>query len=215
MGGKVLESHVLIGIGDSPLADFVKKYLYDSFVYSYFYPYPKFFDNKALLLGDRERAYIYYFKSLIRNLRKVRIALWADYTPLQKVERVVSSVEILKGIRFIVPIHSLSDFEIADQLRENGFSLFVGYASDKTSRDYEVFDFLKVARDETWYLGVSSKRELREALLHNFNGLDVTGYLFGSNKERTDKKKLIKELEELVRTVTRPRGKQTTLFEFV
>ena len=201
---------MIIGIGKSPLANFVNK----NFRYENVYAYPKFFDNKVLLLENRDRAYIRYIKSLTRNLDKVKIALWPDYTSLHKVEK-VTNLGLLKGITFVVPIHSLSDLDIADELRENNFNLYVGYASDKESRDYEMSDFLREAKRPIWYLGVSTKKELREVLLYNFDGFDITGYLFGTNKDRKDPDVLRRNLEELLRIVSKPQGRQTSLYDFL
>jgi hypothetical protein len=201
---------MIIGIGKSPLADFVNK----NFRCENVYAYPEFFDNKVLLLEDRDRAYIHYIKLLIRNLGRVRIALWPDYTKLSKVEKVVN-LGLLKGITFIVPVHSLSDLEIVDELRANNFNVYVGYASDKKFRDYEIVDFLREAKRPLWYLGVSTKKELRELLFYGFDGFDITGYLFGTNEDRKDPKVLKRNLEELLRTVSKPQGRQTSLYDFL
>ena len=201
---------MIIGIGKSPLANFVNK----NFRYENVYAYPKFFDNKVLLLENRDRAYIHYIKSLTRNLDKVKIALWPDYTGLHKVEK-VANLGLLKGITFVVPIHSLSDLDIADELRENNFNVYVGYASDKKFRDYEMNDFLREAKRPIWYLGVSTKKELRELLLYNFDGFDITGYLFGTNEVRKDPDVLKRNLEELLRIVSKPQGRQTSLYDFL
>jgi hypothetical protein len=200
---------MIIGIGKSPLANFVNK----NFRYENVYAYPRFFDNKVLLLENRDRAYIRYMKSLIRNLGKVKIALWPDYTSLSKVGKVVN-LGLLKGITFIVPVHSLSDLEIVDELRANNFNVYVGYASDKKFRDYEMNDFLREAKRPIWYLGVSTKKELREVLLYNFDGFDITGYLFGTNENRKDPTVLKRNLEELFRTVFNP-SRQTSLYDFL
>jgi hypothetical protein len=200
---------MIIGIGKSPLANFVNK----NFRYENVYAYPKFFDNKVLLLEDRDRAYIRYMKSLIRNLGKVKIALWPDYTKLSKVEK-IANLGLLKDITFIVPVHSLSDLEIVDELRANNFNVYVGYASDKKYKDYEMNDFLRKAKRPIWYLGVSTKKELREVLLYNFDGFDITGYLFGTNENRKDPTVLKRNLEELFRTVFNP-SRQTSLYDFL
>ena len=200
---------MIIGIGKSPLANFVSK----NFRYENVYAYPRFFDNKVLLLEDRDRAYIRYMKSLIRNLGKVKIALWPDYTSLSKVEK-IANLGLLKGITFIVPVHSLSDLEIVDELRANNFNVYVGYASDKKYKDYEMNDFLRKAKRPIWYLGVSTKKELREVLLYNFDGFDITGYLFGTNENRKDPTVLKRNLEELFRTVFNP-SRQTSLYDFL
>jgi len=113
---------MIIGIGKSPLSEFIKR----NFRYENVYAYPEFFDNKVLLLENRDRAYIHYIKLLIRNLRKVKIALWPDYTSLSKVQK-VANLEVLKDISFVVPIHSMSDLQIVDELRSNNFTVYTGY----------------------------------------------------------------------------------------
>ncbi|ACR42208.1 hypothetical protein [Saccharolobus islandicus] len=201
---------MIIGIGKSPLADFVNR----NFRCESVYAYPKFFDNKVLLLENRDRAYIHYIKLLVKNVSKVRIALWPDYTSIKKVSKVVN-LGLLRGISFIVPIHDLSDLEIVDKLRENGFRAFIGYASDKKFRDYEIEDFLKEAKRPLWYLGVSTKKELKEAIRYGFDGFDITGYLFGRNEDRKDPRALKRNLEELLKTVSKPQGRQSSILEFL
>ncbi|WP_016732323.1 hypothetical protein [Saccharolobus islandicus] len=202
---------MIIGIGRSPLADFINR----NFRCESVYAYPKFFDNKVLLLENRDRAYIHYIKLLVKNVSKVRIALWPDYTNLSRVEKVVN-LGLLRGISFIVPVHDLSDLEIVDKLRENGFNVYIGYASDRKYRNYELIDFLKAAKGEKWYLGVSTKRELKEALMFGFQGIDVTGFLIASkNEQRKDPKILRRNLEDLLRTISKPQGRQLTLYDFV
>jgi len=148
-----------------------------------------------------------------RNIGKVKIALWPDYTNLSKAEKVVN-LGLLKGISFIVPIHSMGDLEIVDELRENNFNVYIGYASDKKFRDYEIDDFLREAKRPLWYLGVSTKKELRELLFYGFDGFDITGYLFGRNEDRKDPMVLKRNLEELLR-ISKPQGTQTSLYDFL
>jgi hypothetical protein len=88
---------MIIGIGKSPLANFINKSFRE---YENIYAYPRFFDNKILLLENKDRAYIYYIKFLIRNLGKVKIALWPDYTNLYKFGK-GTNLGLLKVITFI------------------------------------------------------------------------------------------------------------------
>jgi len=203
-------ANVIIGMGKSPVAPLLQHY--DSIC-----AYPCFFDNKVLLTEGRDRAYIQYIKLLIRHYAKygrvLKIAIYPDYTPLYKLEK-VANLNILKNVRFIVPIHDLSELEIADQLMQNGFRVFAGYASDKKLRNYGLDDFKKAVNYDKWYLGVSSKREVREALLHNFQGFDITTFLFGSHDDRRDVKKLISNILNFVKEVSEVKGKQTTLYDF-
>ncbi|ACP55402.1 hypothetical protein [Saccharolobus islandicus] len=201
---------MIIGIGKSPLADFINR----NFRCESVYAYPKFFDNKVLLLENRDRAYIHYIKLLIRNIGKVRIALWPDYTNLSRVEKVVN-LGLLKGISFIVPIHTLEDIKIAEELYEHDFKVFYGYASDPKYRNYEIIDFIREVKGRKWYLGVSTRKELKEAIRYDFDGFDVTGFLFGRNEDRKDPRALKRNLEELLKTVSKPQGRQLTLFDFL
>ena len=200
---------MIVGIGKGPLADFVNK----NFRCEYIYAYPKFFDNKVLLLEKRDRAFIHYIKLLIRNMYRVKIVLWPDYISYKTAAK-IANLDLLRNISFIVPIHSLSDVEIGEELEAHGFKVFYGYASDNKYRDYEIDEFLREAKGPLWYLGVSTKKELKELLFYNFDGFDVTGYLFGRNEDRKDHKVLKKNVEELLRTVSKPHGKQTSLYDF-
>jgi len=61
---------------------------------------------------------------------------------------------------------------------------------------------------------VSTKKELRELLFYGFDGFDITGYLFGRNKDRKDPMVLKRNLEELLR-ISKPQGRQTSLYDFL
>ncbi|AKA73852.1 hypothetical protein SULI_07970 [Saccharolobus solfataricus] len=202
---------MIIGIGKSPLADFVNR----SFSkYENVYAYPRFFDNKVLLLENRDRAYIHYIKLLIRNIGKVKIALWPDYISYRAAAKIVN-LDLLHNINFIVPIHDIKDIEIGEELEAQGFRVFYGYASDNKYRNYELIDFLKIVKGEKWYLGISSKRELKEALTFGFQGMDITGFLLASkNEQRKDPKVLRRNLEDLLRTISKPQGRQSSILEF-
>jgi hypothetical protein len=201
---------MIIGIGRGPIAYRIR---YTSFNNSELLPYPLFYDNKKLLLTTTN-GYIYYLKELVKLKNIIKVALWPDNTRLDKAARVVN-IFLLENITFVVPIHSLDQLEIVDKLKEFNFRVFTGYASDKKYRNYELEDFIKAAKTKKWYLGVSTKKELRELLLHNFDGFDITGYLFGTHENRKDFKVLMRNLEELLRTVSKPQGKQLTLFDFL
>ncbi|QXJ27108.1 hypothetical protein J5U23_02890 [Saccharolobus shibatae B12] len=201
----------MIGIGKSPLANFVIKYC-NEYIGKVLYPYPLFFDDKKLLLSSKT-GYILYLKKLVKLRNYIKVALWPDYIPYKAAAKIVD-LDLLQNIVFVVPVHSLSDIEIGEELQDHGFNIFFGYASDKKYRNYELIDFLKAAKGEKWYLGVSTRKELKETILYNFNGLDVTGFLFGRNEDRKDSRILKKNLEELLRTVSKSQGRQTTLYEF-
>ncbi|WP_062088565.1 hypothetical protein [Sulfolobus acidocaldarius] len=201
---------MIIGIGRSPIAYRIR---YTSFNNSKLLPYPLFYDNKKLLL-TATNGYIYYLKELVKLKNIIKVALWPDNIDLDKAVKVVD-ISLLENITFVVPVHSLEQLEIVDKLKEFNFRVFTGYASDKKYRNYELGDFIKAAKTKKWYLGVSTKKELRELLMHNFDGFDITGYLFGTHENRKDFRVLMRNLEELLRTVSKPQGKQTTIFDFL
>ncbi|BDB97439.1 hypothetical protein [Saccharolobus caldissimus] len=201
---------MIIGIGKSPLADFINR----NFRCESVYAYPKFFDDKKLLLSSRT-GYISYLKKLIKIHNYIKVALWPDYISYRAAAKIVN-LDLLHNITFIVPIHDLKDNEIGEELEAQGFRVFYGYASDKKYRDYSLEEFLGEAKGEKWYLGVSTKRELKEALMFGFQGIDVTGFLIASkNEQRKDPKILRRNLEDLLRTISKPQGRQLTLFDFL
>jgi len=204
-------ANVVIGMGKSPVAPLLQHY--DNIC-----AYPCFFDNKVLLTEDRDRAYIQYIKLLLRHYARygkaLKIAIYPDYTPLHKLEK-VANMQIFRNVKFIVPIHELSELEIVDRLVENGYSVYAGYVSDKKLRNYELNDFKKAVKYDRWYLGVSSKREVREALLHCFQGFDITTFLFGSHKDRKDIKNLASNILSFVKEVSAVKGRQTSLYDFI
>ncbi len=75
-------------------------------------------------------------------------------------------------------------------------------------------DFLEEFKGEKlWYLGVSTKTELKEALMFNFHGMDVTGFLFGKNEDRKNALKLRRMLTDFLKQVSKP-GRQSSILEF-
>jgi hypothetical protein len=203
---------MIIGIGRSPIADFIIKY-YNEYVGKALYPYPLFYDNKKLLLTSTN-GYIYYLKELVKLKNIIKVALWPDYISYRAAAK-IANLDLLHNINFIVPIHDLKDIEIGEELEAQGFRIFYGYASDKKYRNYELIDFLKIVKGEKWYLGISSKRELNEALTFGFQGMDLTGFLLASkNEDRKDPKVLKRNLEDLLRTISKPQGRQSSILEF-
>jgi hypothetical protein len=200
---------MIIGIGRGPLADFVKNYRIS---FGYIYPYPEFYDDKNSLLKDRV-GYVRYLRRLI-TIKRVRIAVWPDYIKPADVSRVVN-IELLTKISFVVPIHSLQDISIGETLERKGFDVFYGYASDPKFRDYTLGYFLKFVKGKKWYLGISTWKELREALRNDFEGGDITGYLLGKHKDRKNPRVLRERLLELLRYTNKPQGRQLTLYDFL
>ncbi|BDB96984.1 hypothetical protein [Saccharolobus caldissimus] len=200
---------IIIGIGQGPLADFVKKHG----ISDKLYPYPAFFDDKIVLLRSKA-GYIPYLKKMIFRINEIKIALWPDYIKPETAAKIVD-LNLLRNVLFVVPIHDIKDVEIGEELEAKGFRVFYGFASDKKYRDYSLEEFLGEIKGDKWYLGVSSKRELKEALVNNFSGFDVTGYLFGKHKDRKNPQKLQKMLLELLATINKHQGRQTTLYDFI
>ena len=200
---------MIVGIGRGPIAYRIR---YTSFNNSELLPYPLFYDNKKLLL-TATNGYIYYLKKLVKLKNIIKVALWPDNTGLGKAARVVN-IFLLENITFVVPIHSLDQLEIVDKLKEFNFRVFTGYASDKKYRNYELGDFIRAAKEPIWYLGVSTKTELKEALMFNFQGMDITGFLFGKNEDRKNALKLRRMLTDFLKQVSKPQGRQSSILEF-
>nr|WP_011225126.1 hypothetical protein [Sulfolobus islandicus]CAG38161.1 hypothetical protein [Sulfolobus islandicus] len=167
--------------------------------------YPRFFDDKRALLI--ERNYKKYLKELWLNKNEIEVALYPD--------NVNYILPVPRSITYVVPIHNLSQLEIADKLRENNYKVIVGYASDPKYRDYTIQDFVKASKYETWYLGISTKRELKEALFYSFNYGDITLMLLGRFEQIKDINYVKRKLTELLRLISKAKGKQTTLYDFV
>lgn len=183
---------MIVGVGRSPLANFIRKYL-PHLVGTIFYPYPDFFDDKKNLLEGRVKEYV---ERLWKNRHHVKIALYPDYMD--------EKLHLPKGITYVYPIHSLDEVEKFRRVKEKYVNVYVGYASNEKYRDYELCDFVRIFHGEkTWYLGVSTKHELAEALY--FNAMDITGYLFGNNNDRTNKEKLLRNIKDFVKEISRGR----------
>ena len=165
--------------------------------------YPRFFDDKKALLV--ERNYKKYLKELWLNKNKIEVALYPD--------NINYILPVPKNITYVVPIHTLSQFEIADKLRENNYKVIAGFASDQKYRGYTVDDFVKASKYQNWYLGISTKHELKEALLYSFDYGDITLMLLGRFEQLKDINYVRRKLKELYQLVSKP-GKQLTLFDF-
>ncbi|BAB66397.1 hypothetical protein STK_13380 [Sulfurisphaera tokodaii str. 7] len=185
-----------LAIGYNPL---IKKLQVDGYII-----YPRFFDDKKALLIRRD--YKGYLKKLWSNKDKIQIAIYPD-----NIDRILP---IPRNIRYIVPVHDLSQIEIADKLRENNYNVLLGYASDSRFRNYTIEDFIKHSRYEKWYLGISTKRELTEAVRYGFNYGDITLMLLGKFEQIRDPNYVIRKLKELLR-YTRPQGRQTSIYDFL
>ncbi|ALG97005.1 hypothetical protein [Sulfolobus monocaudavirus SMV3] len=165
--------------------------------------YPRFFDDKKTLLIDRN--YKRYLKELWFNKNRIEVALYPD--------NIDYLLPVPKDITYVVPIHTLSQLEIADKLTENNYKVITGYASDQKYRDYTIDDFIKASKYKNWYLGISTKHELKEAMLYSFDYGDITLMLLGRFQQLKDINYVRRKLKELSQLVSR-HGKQLTLFDF-
>ena len=157
-------------------------------------------------------AYIGYLRKLQVKRNEVRIAVYPDYVLPHKARVNLSP---LKSIEFVVPIHSLeNDMVIVEELKSLGFKVYYGYASDSRYRSYTLNDFLRAVKGRKWYLGVSTRHELEEALRYDFDGADVTGFLFGKNEDRKNTLKLRRMLTDFLKQVSKPQGRQSSILEF-
>jgi len=200
---------MIIGIGRGPLSYFVWKHLRE-FIGGVVLPYPLFYDAKRDLLTNKY-AYINYLRKLQLRRKEVKIAVYPDYIPPNKVH---VNLSLLKSIEFIVPIHSLEDLAIAAELEALGFNIYYGFASEPHYRSYTLNDFIRAVKGKKWYLGISTKRELQEALNYGFDGADITGFLFGKNEDRKNALKLRRMLTDFLKQVSKPQGRQLTLYDF-
>jgi hypothetical protein len=200
---------MIIGIGKGPLSYFVWKYM-SEYVCNPLYPYPLFYDAKGDLLTSK-LAYIGYLRKLQVKRNEVRIAVYPDYVLPHKARVNLSP---LKSIEFVVPIHSLeNDMIIVEELKSLGFKVYYGYASDSRYRSYTLNDFLKAVKGRKWYLGVSTRHELEEALRYDFDGIDITGYVLGRNKDRKNSSLLKERVKELIMKVKQKRITDFTVFQ--
>jgi len=166
--------------------------------------YPKFFDNKKALLI--ERNYKKYLRELWFNRNKIEVALYPD--------NINYVLPVPKNIAYVVPIHTLSQLEIADKLRENNYKVIAGYASDQKYRDYTIQDFIKASKYQNWYLGISTKHELKEALFYSFDYGDITLMLLGRFRQLRDVNYVRRKLKEIQQLVSKSHGKQSSILDF-
>ena len=180
---------------------FLKLMQNDSELNSKFIIFPRFFDNKKKLIKRDYKSYIYDVWRL-RNV--IEYAIYPDY--------VREELPLPKHIKYIYVIHELEkDADAFFRLREK-FYLIAGYASGEKYRDYTLQEFMQTFRDtEKWYLGISTKRELKEAVLNRFDYADITTMLLGSFKDLRDYNYVKRKMIELYHVV-QGLEKQTILF---
>jgi hypothetical protein len=167
--------------------------------------YPEFFDDKRALLKGGWRPYV---RALIRHRQKIRMALYPDYATA------ALTMSVPRNIEYVVPVHDLSAFEVVDRLLSDNYIAWAGYASDPKYRNYTMDGFLSAADGRgIWYLGASTMHELREAILNNFGGVDVTGYILGNNNTRRDARLAAAKVREIALRTASVEGRQIRLME--
>ncbi|MCY0882254.1 MAG: hypothetical protein OWQ50_00170 [Acidianus infernus] len=193
---------MILAIGRSPLCEFIREQNLNIITY------PEFFDNKKLLLKGGVRDYI---TSLLRHYKQVKYALYPDYY----YRDINLPQQIAEKITFIYPVHKKSEVEFIEKLKSK-YNIIPGFASDdKYREDYDIYWFVDTFREKKWYLGISTWRELREAKRFNFFGGDITGFILGRHEDRKNPTTLSIKLKEIIEYVSRPQGKQLTLFNFL
>ncbi len=180
---------------------FQKKFATDTEINSLYIVYPRFFDNKKKLIKRDYKSYIYDVWRL-RNI--IQYAIYPDY--------IREELPLPRNIKYIYAIHELEKDAKAFFTLSGKFSLIAGYASDEKWRDYSLKEFLSTFRDaEKWYLGISTKRELKEAVYNKFDYGDITTMALGSFKDLRDYNNVKRKMIELYHIVNELE-KQTVLF---
>ncbi|MEM3187680.1 MAG: hypothetical protein QXY87_14185 [Saccharolobus sp.] len=169
--------------------------------------YPEFFDSKKDLL---RRNYTNYLRKLWSLRSTIKIAIYPDY--------IYYKLQVPDKVEYIIPVHSLSKDVIKIYKELSSFTkVWLGFASNEKYRDYEIADFVEFAKRlnaKTWYLGISTKRELREAVKWNFEGIDITTMLLGEFEQIGDYNYVRRKITELLGH-TKAQGRQTRITEFL
>jgi hypothetical protein len=177
---------MIIAIGNNPFCNLLHN---DDEISKHFIVYPAFYDNlKALIKGNYES----YVKQLWRKRKFIRYALYPDY--------VYKIIPLPKSITYIYPVHSLSEYDFISRLKKE-YNIIAGYCSSPKLRDYSIKQFIQMFPYSKWYLGISTKHELKEAIRYNFDYCDITLMLLGSFnkiKKYSYVKEKLKELFELI-----------------
>ena len=166
---------------------FFNDYLRDLFPEVLFYP--EFFDAKKLLVKQDYRG---YFNLVWKHRNEIKMALYPDYCYWE--------MPLPTNIVYIFPVHELSSqvLMLMKKLREDGYEIWAGYASSPRYRNYSINSFLKFSEGyKRWYLGVSSKSELYEAVQLKFDGIDVTTMLFGRFNQVKQRDYVVRKMREL------------------
>ena len=160
-----------LAIGNTFFKDLLSK---DEELNKLYIIYPRFYDNKKLLLSAK--GYGSYLLKLWSLKDKIEYAVYPD--------NVRYLLFVPRNITYIYVIHDIDkDSEAYFNLKKE-LKLIAGYASDEQYRNYTIEQYLERFRNEPkWYLGISAKRELREAVEHHFDYGDITLMALGSFKD--------------------------------
>jgi hypothetical protein len=193
---------MIIGIGHSPAMYRLEIPPLDNL-----YIYPRFFDNKADLI---RKKYIKYLQKLWMLRDNIRIALYPDY--------VYKLLNVPPGISYIIPVHSINKEveELYHKLQNSRIDAWLGFASNEKYRNYDIEEFLEFSERlnaKTWYLGVSTKKELKEVIRFQFHGFDITTMLLGKFEQIKNKEYVRRKIIEIVK-LTENREKQLTILSF-
>lgn len=190
-----------IAIGHTLFLDNLQK---DEEITSIYVVFPRFFDSKKKLIKREYKSYIY---DVWRLRNEIDFAIYPDYLR--------EELPLPRDIKYIYVIHEIEKDSKAFFSLSRKFSLIPGYASDEKYRDYSLEDFLKTfANTEKWYLGVSTRREAKEAITNGFDYMDITTMAlssFSDLRSYESVKKLLLSFHDFVKKEER----QTRLSEWI
>ena len=161
---------MIVGFGSAPpqLLERLRLYVDDPRVLIY----PEFFDAKRELI---EKRYARYVEKVLAYRHRIVIALWPDYCHAECAARF--GLHSMTDIVWVFPLHHMWEINFVLGFMDRVFdTFFVGYASQQSLRDYTIHQFIDACRAHglpMWYLGANS-REIYEAVLNRFDGVDVT-----------------------------------------
>jgi hypothetical protein len=179
-----------IAIGNNP---FWKLLSYDNEISRYFIVYPAFYDNLKALINKKYENYI---RQLWRKRKIIKYALYPDY--IRKI------IPLPKSITYIYPVHSLNEVDFINRLKKE-YSIIAGYCSNPKLRDYNLKEFIQIFPSIRWYLGISTMKELREAIKYNFEYCDITLMLLGRFSDIKRYSYVKEKLRELFALINHPK----------
>jgi len=136
--------------------------------------YPRFFDDKRTLLSGK--GYSGYIVKLWEMKNKIEYAVYPDY--------VHELLFVPKSTTYIYVIHDFdADAKAYFQLKQH-LNLIAGFPSDDESKNYSIDEFIERFKNEKkWYLGVSARWRLKQAIEYQFDYADITLMALGSFKD--------------------------------